>query len=642
MKNFAGIFMVILKIILGIIFGLFLSLVTIVGLEFALPDPNPFRKETVNLWLIAPIIAGWLFLMLWLMLRKWSSGKIETSGIDHLPESVSELIDAVIEAMRYRKGARTEVRQELTDHFTDALADCTNEQEKKERIKTLIEDFGNVELLGTLIRRGKKRCQPFWLKVLTHIPHAIGVLILLLVLYIGWFFTGKPQITTNYINVFNEQVRPEVAESQNAWPFYEQAVKNYVKPNAIDPKTESFVTEDSEDSQQASGQEELINLDVSPQPLKNLSQEEYRILVQWLADNRQALELIREGNQKPYCWRTYSCEDETQTEMIAILMPSLSELKKLTCLLCWRGLIDANLGDFDQSCDSFLESYSLGQHIRGQNTTLIEQLVSMAIESLSTNTLRICLSEHTDQTDAKTISRIRQQFETMTVSEHFSANFHSEKLFLYDEVQRCFTESRFGKSHLYLPRLAELGAGPHEEAGLLFEHGFSILFTQPDKEETLKAVNTFYAEMDALALQTPATLHAQGFDFESYCNKTIQGNMLLEILLPALSKVIELSYRNAINSHATLAVLALIEYQKEFGRFPDSLETLVEKDLLQRVPIDPFSNQPLVYRKTDTGFTLYSVGSNFTDDGGVPATDDEGKPRQWGNHGDWIFWPQSD
>ena len=36
---------------------------------------------------------------------------------------------------------------------------------------------------------------------------------------------------------------------------------------------------------------------------------------------------------------------------------------------------------------------------------------------------------------------------------------------------------------------------------------------------------------------------------------------------------------------------------------------------------------------------LYSVGMNFKDDGGAPSTDKNGKPRQWGENSDWIFWP---
>ena len=37
---------------------------------------------------------------------------------------------------------------------------------------------------------------------------------------------------------------------------------------------------------------------------------------------------------------------------------------------------------------------------------------------------------------------------------------------------------------------------------------------------------------------------------------------------------------------------------------------------LAAIPIDPFSNQPLVYRRSDTGYLLYSVGPDGEDNGG--------------------------
>jgi hypothetical protein len=57
------------------------------------------------------------------------------------------------------------------------------------------------------------------------------------------------------------------------------------------------------------------------------------------------------------------------------------------------------------------------------------------------------------------------------------------------------------------------------------------------------------------------------------------------------------------------------------------------------VPMDPYSDEPLVYRRTDRGFTLYSVGPDFADDGGEPGLNADGKPRLWADKGDTVFWP---
>lgn len=63
-----------------------------------------------------------------------------------------------------------------------------------------------------------------------------------------------------------------------------------------------------------------------------------------------------------------------------------------------------------------------------------------------------------------------------------------------------------------------------------------------------------------------------------------------------------------------LADLAVRLYQKEHdGAPPDSLEALVPA-ILPRVPIDPFTDRPLVYRVVEHGFQLYSAGPDRDDD----------------------------
>ena len=53
-------------------------------------------------------------------------------------------------------------------------------------------------------------------------------------------------------------------------------------------------------------------------------------------------------------------------------------------------------------------------------------------------------------------------------------------------------------------------------------------------------------------------------------------------------------------------------------RLPANLAQLVP-EYLKRVPIDPFSGKPIIYRLEESNWLLYSVGQDGVDDGGVPA-----------------------
>ena len=282
---------------------------------------------------------------------------------------------------------------------------------------------------------------------------------------------------------------------------------------------------------------------------------------------------------------------------------------------------------------------------------LIEQLVAMSIEWTSTEIVRMLLAEYGKHIDVHVLNSAHKKLEAMVADKDYSIDFEGEKLFMYDEAQRCFTQSRFGKSHLYLPRLEQLGAleidrldiSNKDDVLMWAKVGLQVLFAHPDKEQTLRDVERFYTEMEKLAALTPASVKVQGLDMDEAPLGVTKKNIFFDILMPALTKLINYSHRSRVDIEATLTILGVMQYEKEYGQLPESLDILAKKGFLREVPIDPFSNESLVYRKTDDGFILYSVGYNFTDDGGVPGvykgTNKNSHARRWTENGDAIFWP---
>jgi hypothetical protein len=91
-------------------------------------------------------------------------------------------------------------------------------------------------------------------------------------------------------------------------------------------------------------------------------------------------------------------------------------------------------------------------------------------------------------------------------------------------------------------------------------------------------------------------------------------------------RTIETRTNAAARMSAAQTGFALAVFQRERGAYPESLSALVP-DLLPVAPIDPWSGAELIYRRTERGFVVYSVGPNQRDDGGGEApftgTDDE-------------------
>ncbi|MGB7294378.1 MAG: hypothetical protein WBC70_02220 [Candidatus Aminicenantales bacterium] len=61
--------------------------------------------------------------------------------------------------------------------------------------------------------------------------------------------------------------------------------------------------------------------------------------------------------------------------------------------------------------------------------------------------------------------------------------------------------------------------------------------------------------------------------------------------------------------------LACRIFKHRHGRLPENLAEL-SPDILKDIPIDPYTGASLIYKKSEDGFIVYSIGSNEKDDGG--------------------------
>jgi hypothetical protein len=79
------------------------------------------------------------------------------------------------------------------------------------------------------------------------------------------------------------------------------------------------------------------------------------------------------------------------------------------------------------------------------------------------------------------------------------------------------------------------------------------------------------------------------------------------------------SFRAALaetQAHLTLAAAALHLYRLQQGHYPEGWDALLP-DYLDQAPEDPFRAAPLIYRRANGGYLLYSGGPDGDDDGGV-------------------------
>jgi len=536
--------------------------------------------------------------------------------LSNLPVAAVGFIRLVVKKMRYRRIVQDDVQAELAAHFEDELKSVKTDAEREQKAKQLVNGFGDAKMLAVLLRRAKKRCRPLWRTVVARAFQTVGVLFVCLVLYIVWFLTGKPVITRDYIAEFNLMVRPVADESLNAATLYNKAI--------------AVFEELPEDISKALGKRYYES-----------TEEDKQLIGKWLTDNDEVLELVTAGTKRPYYWQHYEGE-----EMLSVLLPWFAGYRKLAFSLRWRSRLHAENGRYEEAISDIKTCYLFGRHIKGTKLVLIEQLVGIAIEAIAVENLRDILSEH--QIDAAVLATVQKDFEQILASEDFTMSFEGEKMFVYDEIQRCFTEDRFGGGHLYLSRIVNLSDDSDDVLGIILENlsspegwgrAVKVLFFHPNKQQTREAADRFYAFCETFAQKTPAQIKAEGLGIEKETMKIVGDNLFLSMLSPALGRAAEMGHRHRTNVEATISILALQRYKADKGSFPDDLQELVTAGYLRELPVDVFSDKPLVYRKTAESFILYSIGEDFEDDGGKPGADSKGRPKLWDYEADAVFWP---
>jgi len=312
---------------------------------------------------------------------------------------------------------------------------------------------------------------------------------------------------------------------------------------------------------------------------KELPAQEQALLRKWVQDNSRALEQLQLGSQKSYYWLKHTGEKLQTTEM-----PHLSTKRQLAFALQARAKLSAEDGDITSAVDDINTLYKFGAHVADGPKPLVEKLVGIAVKSLPIRVAFNILDKK--MVDANLMKSLEDRFKQLVTDYSEPFDIRSEKMCLQEQIETD-PKYRFFKPYL----------------------------------------NSTIEYYDKIVTKNPWQLHNETQSIN-------EDNPLIETAGSAMPKVIELEYRIRTDEQALITTLAVLRYNADKGRYPAELSELVSAGYIKELPKDPFSDKPLVYKQTRQGFTLYSFGGDFDDDGGLHS--------KWGlgeGGGDQVFWP---
>ena len=359
-------------------------------------------------------------------------------------------------------------------------------------------------------------------------------------------------------------------------------------------------------------------------------------LADWLKLNEKPLALVLEATRRPEYFNPMVSNRKPGggSNLIGTLLPTVQKTRELANALTCRAMLRLHEGKVDEAWADLLACHRLGRLI-SRGATLIEGLVGIAICQIAHNA-SLALLDH----PALTAKRAMQCLKDLDGLPKAGALAYkigvAERMMGLDALQNIRR------------------AGPGNAGGVLglVDEGFVF----PDKEKVFQTLDwaavmqTMNARYDRLAEAVRTTdrgarakaykqfedeLAAVKKDFgdEAKLKKALEGKdagkvlgkalgeVLMGLLSPAVEKVTQ-AYDRADQTTANLRVaFALAAHQKEKGRYPAKLTDLTPK-YIAAVPGDVFTGKPLIYKPTEKGYLLYSLGVNGKDDGGQTYGDD--------------------
>ena len=307
-----------------------------------------------------------------------------------------------------------------------------------------------------------------------------------------------------------------------------------------------------------------------------LTVQEREILRKWVQDNSRALEQLQLGSNKPYCWFT-------KTGPKLDVNPHLQQIIELAYVLQARIFLLPESPNINSNINDIVTLYKFGAHIASGPNLAVDKRVGIAIKGLSARAAFNLLDRK--MLDEASMKSLEDRFKQLATDYNESIDIRGEKIIMREKVETDYTNL---KMHL---------------------------------KSTLE-----YCDM--VAARTPWKLRN---DKAILSDKT---NPWIENIAPAIAWSTAIEFLSRTEIQALITTLSIMRYHNEKNDYPETLSQLIMAGYLKELPKDPFSNKPLVYKRTQQGFTLYSLGSDFADDGGKYSKSDYSE-----KGGDHVFWP---
>jgi hypothetical protein len=350
----------------------------------------------------------------------------------------------------------------------------------------------------------------------------------------------------------------------------------------------------------------------------------------WLAANEKPLAVAVEATRRPEYFNPLIGPrfESRKGSLIGALLPSLFKCREFAIALATRAMLRISEGKFDDAWQDLLACHRLGRLV-SRGGTLIESLVGLAIDAI-TSQVDLAYLQHAPLTARQIQDRLTELRRLPPLA------LAADKIDLgerFEVLQTVQDTRRYGLD--LLEGLAGTTSDKKQNPIAAMGRGAaSIALGTADWEPALRNANKWSDQVVAAMRTEDRSVREKKLaqlreDLTALGAKASQsglsaenvGNIVISLLMPGFDKMQTGQDRYEQTRQNLFIAFALAAHRADTGRYPESLAELAPK-YLDAVPGDLFSGKPLIYKPSDNGYLLYSVGPNSKDDGGRNVNDD--------------------
>ncbi|MCP4835960.1 MAG: hypothetical protein GY895_14495 [Phycisphaera sp.] len=589
-----------------------------------------------------------------------------------LPEDLAAIVRETVRKTRLHRWQKAEVTRDLVEHFREGLEGGDTSQH-------LHSAFGDTSAAAALIRRSMMRKQS-WAIRQSRLVLKVGLVFLafMIVIYLGVAVNDwrqRPNVVTDHIAGMNAPILA-TGMDRRAWPLVRDGLLSARSRMSFDseanPEVDEGVARDRRLSELLTVAQAELGDWQGAEPVGPFAPEDRMdagTVDEFFARVDPIRTMLLEASRRPILGfevepgeatdsrdrelfhlvePLVAAEDVPVTStnlldgsLITLSLPHLSSLRLATRLLDADARRAVLAGRGARAVEDLAGMLRLAAQVRTP-PFLISQLVGMAIDQMVFKTLIDGLAAHPESFDDDDLQGIIAMLAALD-DRRFMTDLSFERLAFDDLSQRIYTDDGDGDGRLVLGAVQALngnigGGGPvtgDAESGV-----FQFLLSPMLSRLTLSRAEAT-AIWDELFDQYELAAARPAWEIDRGSLGTIRGRPLAEfgsnpiegvrlfplpLLMPALDQAIIVGTILRIERDLALAVAGLEASRRRSGEWPATLEDAG----LVLSPRDPMDGSTLRYRVVDGTPTLWSIGPDRDDDGGVGIVPVSTTSLRWG------------